>query len=374
MLLVCAGMLLRAFAALLRTDPGFTSAGVVSLELQLPRQRYPDGEAVLRFQDELRHRLSALPGVSEVGFVRQLPLTGSGPMQPYAWDDESARRWESVSADWRSASPGYFRALGVRLLAGRMFDERDEAKHPRVVIVDSLFAARVFPGVQAVGKRILLEQNGQKTWREIVGVIAPPRLHDLARDVREQIYEPQSQVPVNRLAVVVRGADARALLRPVEQALHGLDGQLAIRQLRPMAELVDEARGPARFVTALGSLFGSLALAMAALGLFGVLSFSVRQRTREIGVRMALGAGEFRVLRMVLASGLRLTFLGTVVGMGGALLCSRALATAMEGVRPNDAPTWLAAPLLLLAVALLACWVPARRAARVSPMVALSDG
>jgi predicted permease len=374
MLLVCAGLLLRAFSVLLRTDPGFATEGVVSLELQLPQERYPNGEAVLRFQDELRRRLLGLPGVSEVGFVRQLPLTGSGPMQPYAWDDESARRWESVSADWRSATPGFFRALGVRLLAGRMFDERDDAQHPRVVIVDSLFAARVFPGGEAVGKRILMEQNGQKTWREIVGVVAPPRLHDLARDVREQIYEPRSQVPGNRLAMVVRGADARALLRPVEQTLHGLDALLAIRQLRPLQELVEEARGPARFVTALGSLFGSLALGMAALGLFGVLSFSVRQRTREIGVRMALGASETGVLRMVVAGGLRLALIGMVPGLLGALLCSRALAGAIEGVHPGDAPAWVGAPLLLLSVTLLACWLPARRAARVSPVVALSDG
>jgi predicted permease len=374
MLLICAGLLLRAFSALLRVDPGFSAEGVASLELQLSRERYPDGEAVLRFQDELRRRLSALPGVSEVGFVRQLPLTGSGPMQPYAWDEESARRWESVSADWRSASPGYFRALGVRLLAGRMFDERDDARHPRVAIVDSLFAARVFPGEQAVGKRILLEQNGQKTWREIVGVIVPVRLHDLARDVREQIYEPQSQMPVFRQAVVVRGADARALLRPMDQVVHGLDGQLAIRRLRPLSDLVDDARGTSRFVTALGSLFGLLALGMAALGLFGLLSFSVRQRTREIGVRMALGAGEARVLRMVLAGGLRLTSLGIGLGMGGAFLCSRALAAAVEGVKPDDLPAWLGAPLLLLAVALLACWAPARRAARVDPVVALNDG
>jgi putative ABC transport system permease protein len=294
-------------------------------------------------------------------------------MQPYAWDEESARRWESVAADWRSASPGYFRALGVRLLAGRMFDERDDAHHPRVVIVDSLLAARVFPGEPAVGKRILLEQGGQRTWREIVGVVAPPRLHDLARDVREQIYEPQSQVPVFRLAVVVRAADATAILRPISEVVHGLDGQLAIRQLRPLSDLVDEARGTARFVTALASLFAVLALGMAALGLFGVLSFSVRQRTREIGVRMALGAGERRVLRMVLASGLRLTLMGLAIGLGGALACSRALAAAMEGVRSNDALTWLGAPLLLLAVALLACWLPARRAARVDPVVALSD-
>jgi len=373
-LLVCAGLLLRAFSVLLRADPGFATEGVASLELQLPAERYPNGAAVLRFQDEVQRRLLALPGVKEVGFVRQLPLTGSGPMQPYAWDDESARRWETVSADWRSASPGFFRALSVRLLAGRMFDERDDAQHPRVVIVDSLFAARVFPGQDAVGKRILMEQNGQKTWREIVGVVAPPRLHDLARDVREQIYEPRSQVPGNRMAMVVRGTDARSLLRPVEQTLHGVDALLAIRQLRPLQDLVDEARGPARFVTALGSLFGSLALAMAALGLFGVLSFSVRQRTREIGVRMALGASESGVLRMVVTDGLRLAVLGLVPGLLGALLCTRALAAAMEGVRPGDVAAWLGAPLLLLAVTLFACWIPARRAARVSPLVALSDG
>ena len=374
MLLVCAGMLLRAFAALVRADPGFSAGGVVSLELQLPRERYPNADAVLRFQEELRRRLSTLPGVSEVGFVRQLPLTGSGPMQPYAWDDESARRWETVSADWRSASPGFFRALGVRLLAGRMFDERDDARHPRVVIVDSLFATRVFPGTTAVGKRILLELNGQKTWREIVGVIAPIRLHDLARDVREQIYEPMSQATPNRLAMVVRGVDPRALLRPVGQTLHGLDGQLAIRQLRPMAELVDDARGPARFVTTVGSLFGTVALAMAALGLYGVLSFSVRQRRKEIGVRMALGAGEARVLRMVLAGGLRIASLGIALGLGGAFLGSRALAAAVQGVRPNDPPAWAGAPVLLLVVAFLACWLPARRAAQVDPMVALNDG
>jgi len=371
-LLVCAALLLRAFETLLRTHPGFSAEGVATLELQLPAERYPNDEARLRFEDELRRRLLALPGVSAAGFVRQLPLTGSGPMQPYAWDEESAHRWESVSADWRSASPDFFRALDVRLLAGRWFDERDDALHPRVAIVDALFAASVFGG-QAVGKRILLEQSGKKTWREIVGVIAPIRLHDLARDVRGQIYEPQSQVSTSRVGVVVRGANARGLLHPIELTVHSLDAQLAVRNLRPLADLIDDARGPTRFVTALGSVFGALALAMAALGLFGVLSFSVRQRTREIGVRMALGATEGSVLRNVLSSGLRLTLGGLLLGVGGALACSRALAAAIEGVRAFDALAWSAAPLLLLAVAFLACWVPARRATRVSPTVALTD-
>src|SRR5262249_38818497 len=154
------------------------------------------------------------------GFVRQLPLTGSGPMQPYAWDEESARRWESVSADWRSASPGYFRALRIRLLAGRMFEAGDDVHHPGVVIVDSLFAARVFPGQQGGGTPTPREHGGQLNGPEPVGVTPPPPPHAPARDVGEQIYQPQSQVPVFKLSVVVRGSDSTALLRPIEQTLH----------------------------------------------------------------------------------------------------------------------------------------------------------
>jgi hypothetical protein len=243
-----------------------------------------------------------------------------------------------------------------------------------VVIVDSLFAARVFPGEQAVGKRILMEQNGQKTWREIVGVVAPPRLHDLARDVREQIYQPRSQVPGNRFAVVVRGADARALLRPVEQALHGLDALLAIRQLRPLRELVEEARGPARFVTALGSLFGSLALAMAALGLFGVLSFrcgSARARS-ACAWRSAPARPECCEWWWPLGCGWRCS--GWSREWRARSSAAGPSPRRSKGVRPGDAPAWVGAPLLLLSVTLLACWLPARRAARVSPVVALSDG
>jgi predicted permease len=376
LLLVCAGLLLRSFGALQAAQPGFDPASVYAFEVQLPPARYPDAAALRAFGREAERRLAAIPGVTDVGTVRQLPLTGSGPQQPYAWDDDSAQRWESVSADWRSASPGYFHALRMRLAAGRWFDERDDEKHPPVILVDTVLARSVFPNGDAVGKRLLLEpQAGQRVWHEIVGVVEHPRLHDLARAVRGQIYQPEDQLPTGRRAMVVRASgDPAALVRQIETAVHAIDGNLALRGLGPLSKVVDDARAPARFVTTLGVVFAILALSMAAVGLFGVLSFSVRQRTQEIGVRMALGASERSVLSMVLQTGLRLSLYGVALGLAGAAICGRFLASSLVGVTPHDALTFATVPAVLLSCAVVACWVPALRAARVDPAVALREG
>ena len=374
LLLVCAGLLLRSFSALQAAHPGFDGDGVVSFMLQLPESRYPDPAAIRRFDGEIERRLSALPGVTSVGTVMQLPLTGSGPQQPYAWDDESAQKWESISADWRIASPGYFQAMRMRLAVGRFFDAQDDEKHPPVLVVDTLLARSTFPGQNAVGRRLLLEFAGKREWHEIVGVVEHPRIHDLSRDLRGQIYQPELQRPFGRRAVVVRGtSDVAALARDVGAAMRALDGQLALRGLGPFNRLVDDARAGPRFVTSLGALFGALTLTMAAIGLFGLMSYSVRQRTQEIGVRMALGANERDVVGMVLRRGLRLAVPGTALGLLCAGACAPLLSAMLYGIAPLDPWTFSFVPGVLLAVAVLACWLPASRAARVDPTVALRD-
>ena len=373
-LLVCAGLLLRSFSALQAASPGFEGDHVVGFMLQLPESRYKGDAAIRGFDRDVTRALSALPGVTEVGIVTQLPLTGSGPQQPYAWDDASAQRWESISADWRAASPGYFRALRMRLVSGRFFDATDDEQHPPVVLIDSLVARQAFPGQVATGRRLLLEIGGKRVWHEIVGVLEHPHIMDLSREVRGQIYQPEAQSPFGRRSLVVRGTgDVSELTRSVESAMRAFDGQLALRGLQPLQKLIDDARAPARFLSLLGAVFGALALLMAVVGLFGVLSYSVRQRTQEIGVRMALGASEREVLGMVLATGLRLSLPGIAAGILAAGLAAQLMSSLLYSVTPLDPVTFLAVPAALLACALLACWLPALRAARVDPAIALRD-
>jgi putative ABC transport system permease protein len=375
-LLIGAGLLIRSFIALQRVQPGYNAQNIVSFSVSIPGKRYPKNEDVSRFVHELELKMGALPGVQSVGSIFQLPFTGSGAQMPYAYNPETSQKWESLSADWRPITPGFFPTVGARFLAGRNFTDADDANHPIVVIVDDMLARRAWPGESAIGKKLEIESLSRKDnprmFAIVVGVVAHLRVHDLTRDVREQIYIPHAQEPFGQVGVVLRTpGDPSGVMKQVEQQVRTLDPGIAIRDLQPLESYIDDARAPMRFNLILIAIFGIVALTLASVGLYSVMAYSVSQRSHELGIRIAVGASPRDILRLVLGQGIRLTLFGAAFGLLASLLVTRALASLLFGVSATDPVTFIAVPIVLALVAMLACYLPARRAMRVDPMIAL---
>jgi putative ABC transport system permease protein len=372
-LLVGAGLLVRSFLAMQRVDPGYDGSDVLTFELSMPFGKYPGGPARRAFFRDLRDRLEALPGVTGVGLVSQLPLTGSGPLSPFAYDEETARNFESVTADGRNVSPEYFGAMDARLLAGRTFTYSDSAGTPPVIIVDESLAKLAWPGENPVGKQLQLAPTGEPdAFAEVVGVVEHMRQHDLTRDILHQIYYPIGQgTPSVMTFVVETSLDPASLVAPVRRTVEAMDPDLPVNRLAPMSAYLSEGMAQARFSLVLMSVLGAVALLLTAVGVFGVISYSVSQRTREFGIRLALGEDPGRTRRGVVAGGMRLVLVAIAIGLAGSLALTRLIAGLLYEVRPADPLTFLAIALLLAAVALLACYLPARRATRVDPALAL---
>jgi len=371
-LLVGAGLLIRSFAALQQVRPGFDPASILTFRIALPLAKYTTGPARIAFLRRLESEIRAVPGVTDVGYASQLPLTGSGPLSPYAYNEATARNWESETSDGRSVSPAYFRAMGTRLLAGRVFDEHDTPPQ-NTIVIDETLAARAWPGASAVGKRLQTGPTGTpNNFSEVIGVVEHVRAHDLARAVRPQIYRPFGAG--NRLGVVVRTAgEPAAVAADVDRVMKALDPDLPLDRVRPMRALVEDALAQTRLSLLVMTGFGAAALLLSCVGVYGVFSYAVSQRTREIGIRMALGQDRRSVRNQVLGEGLRLTLLSAALGLTAAAAISRGLAAVLYNVRPLDPITFGAAPLLLCAAALFGCYIPARRATRVDPIVALKS-
>jgi putative ABC transport system permease protein len=372
-LLVGAGLLVRSFLAMQRVDPGYDGSDVLTFELSMPFGKYPGGPARRAFFRDLRDRLEALPGVTGVGLVSQLPLTGSGPLSPFAYDEETARNFESVTADGRNVSPEYFGAMDARLLAGRTFTYSDSAGTPPVIIVDESLAKLAWPGENPVGKQLQLAPTGEPdAFAEVVGVVEHMRQHDLTRDILHQIYYPIGQgTPSVMTFVVETSLDPASLVAPVRRTVEAMDPDLPVNRLAPMSAYLSEGMAQARFSLVLMSVLGAVALLLTAVGVFGVISYSVSQRTREFGIRLALGEDPGRTRRGVVAGGMRLVLVAIGIGLAGSLALTRLIAGLLYEVRPADPLTFLAIALLLAAVALFACYLPARRATRVDPALAL---
>jgi predicted permease len=311
-----------------------------------------------------------VPGVTHVGAIHQLPLTGSGILQPYAYDEETARSWESVTADNRFVTPGWFDAMGARLVSGRDFERADLEGRRRVIVIDDTLAARVFPGVDAVGRRLQVENNEHPNrFAEVIGVVEHVRLHDLTRDVMPQIWEPAFWL---QTSLSVRGRVDPAVLAPlVRSEIRALVPAAAVEETLPMRQLVTAAMAEARLSLALMAVFGALALLLASVGLYAVVSYSVSRRTRELGVRLALGASPAGIQKLVLGEGTRLVAASVAIGLVGAAALAGFLRALLVGIAPWDPLAYLGAAGALAVVALVACWVPARRAARMHPVKAL---
>ena len=373
-LLVSAGLLVRSFISLQDVRPGFEPNGLLTFRVSLPFANYRAPDAAKNLYESLRARLLAIPGVTAVGGISQLPLTGSGPLSPYAYNEATARNWESVTADGRFISPDYFATMGTKLVAGRTFTTDDDAKHPPVIVIDESIAKQAFPNGDAVGRQLQVGPTGDPgAFATVVGVVQHMRIHDLGDDVRGQIYNSSYAAFSRNFAVVVR-TDGRAYpIAAVRKAVAELDPNLPVSGLRPMRELVDDALAPARFSLLLMEGLGSLALFLALIGVYGVISFSVAQRTREFGVRMALGQAPGELRRAVVAQALKVILPSIGLGIVVAALSTRFLDGLLYGVHPLDPATFTIVPLGLIVVATLACDAPARRASRVDPLVALRE-
>lgn len=373
-LVVGGGLMMRTVAKLEQVHPGFVAHNLLTFQVAV---RGNKTEGVLVREKEWENRLRALPGVELVGGVSHLPLDDfSNWYSPYQIEGKTTLDAASMLADYRCATPGYLEAMGVRLLAGRYFNDQDRAGGRMVAIVDEMLARTAWPGESAVGKKIQGEhttnQGFQPVWAEVVGVVEHVRTHTLSQEVRGEIYFPYEQSPRSPLIYAVRTrVDPVSLVGAVRGELHAFDPSLALSKVRPMAGYVEQDIAPVSFTATLAGIFAALALLLAAIGIYGVLYYQVSRRMHEMGVRMALGAGRVDILSLVMREGFLLTASGLALGLIGAAAISGFLRTLIYGVSPADPLTYACAITLLAGAALAGCWRPASRASRANPVDAI---
>jgi putative ABC transport system permease protein len=371
-LLVGASLLVRSFVTLLSTDPGFRAERVVAAAFSLPYDRYAGDAARAAFFRTLLERVRELPGVSRAGLVTALPLTGVGHSTGFEVEGRPiADPTRRPLSDVALVSEGYFAAMGVPLLRGRDFTTGDDRAAPRVAVINQTLARRFSPGEDPIGKRIVIGYDSSAA-REIVGVVADVRHYNLDAPPGPQTYLPLAQEAEYGVELVVRTTgDVAATVAGVRQVLRALDPAVPLERARPMAEVVGASVAQRRFTMQLLGALAALALVLAVVGVYGVMSYAVSLRTREFGIRIAVGARAPDVLRMVLGEGARIAGAGLALGAAVALGATRLMRGVLYGVAPTDPPTFAGVAILLAAVSLLAALLPARQATRVDPLVAL---
>jgi putative ABC transport system permease protein len=364
-LMVVSALLIRSFVALRNVDPGFRSNNILSVHFALS-DKYLTNPNFGRYLKRILDGVSALPGVISVGMVNRLPLAGGNQTGSLEFEGSALAPPGGLSLDWRTATPDYFRTLGIALIEGRFFDESDAADRPRAGIVDERLARLVWPNQSAIGKRFRFP--GQGPWTEVVGVVRHIRHDGLGIDQRPQVYWNYHQRAQPRMALAVRTSqDPQLLAAGVTAVFHETDPDQPLYDVRAMDDVVERSLSPQWLNMALLTLFASVALVLATVGVYGVLSYSVGLRAKEIAIRMALGSQPGDVIRMVLRHGGFLAGLGTLIGLVGSLFLGRVLSTLLYGIKPTDALSFVSAALILLAVALAASYIPARRAASADP-------
>ena len=379
MLLFGAGLMVRSFTALGRVDPGFRSEDVLTARMSLPFTSYPysDPAKISAFYQQLADRVAELPGVEAAGTTDFPPLLGlSSAGEPYAFETPGGEsEWGSRSADYRIVTPGYHLAMGTRLIAGRHLDAHDDLDHPLVVLVDEKLARIAWPGQNPIGRRLKVNVFLRETtakWAEVVGVVEHVRYGALDAEGREQVYISHLQSPRRSMTLAIKSTlDAASLAAAVRREVRTIDPSRPIFDVRPLSAYEADAKAEMRFVLVLLGIFAALAVVLAAVGLYGVISYLVRQSTREIGVRMALGARGAQILSRVLGRGLALAAAGLALGLALALALGRSMASLVFGVSVHDSATLMGVAAVVLTVALWASFFPARQATHVDPMTAL---
>jgi predicted permease len=372
-LLIGAGLMMKSLLRLLQSDVGFNPQNVLTMTVVLPDAKYAEANKQIDFFAQLKERVQSLPGVAGAGTVDNLPLNGGNTTRFYVDGDPIPPPGQAVEANFRVVDESYFQTLGVPLIAGRLFDERDKADAPGVVIIGKSVADRVFAGRDPIGRGIKYTSIEGPPDR-IVGVIADVKIAGLDEGIRPVLYYPFRQAPSSGTNLVVRTtADPTALAAAVRNETRALEPDVALFNVKAMEQLISDS--PAafmrRFPALLISIFAGVALLLASIGIYGVVSYTVSQQTHYIGVRMALGAQPADILKMVLRQGLTLALAGMGVGVIAALGLTRLLRTLLFEVQTTDLTTFAVVLGTLFLVALFACYVPARRATRVDPLVAL---
>jgi putative ABC transport system permease protein len=367
-LLVGAGLLFKSFYRLQAVQPGYDPRNVLALDLSLDAQSYPDGERRAAFVHQIFERINSLPGVEASGMATTLPLIGWGYVGMIKVDGRADQPESGYTVAYDFIAGDYFRAMGIPVLGGRTFAERDNSTNaPRVAILNEAFVRRFFPGEDPIGKRV---EFWSKPW-EVVGVVGNVRHDGLDGQPNERIYVPQAFCPWTGSLIVRTSQDPLSLADPVRKAIQFLDPDQPVANLRTLKDMVIDSIAQRRLTLLLVGIFASAALVLAAIGLYGVMAYSVTQRTHEIGIRMALGAQPRDVLRLIVRHGLLLTLLGLIVGLAGSLALTRFLTKQLYEVAPTDPTAFFIVSLVLVAVAFLATFIPALRATKVDPLVSL---
>ncbi len=378
-LLIGAGLLVRSFVKLLDVKPGFDTRNILTFPIELPKYSYPDSARQSVFYARAMEAVRGLPGVTAVGAINDLPLTGDSDADGFSIEGSSPPDATNLpSAQDRLVTPDYFRAMGIPLVAGRAFTEADRIGAPPVVLINQSLARHLFADKDPIGQRLKFGPPTSSTsWKTIVGVVGDVRHFGLNIQPSIEIYGPYQQDslpynPLNYMNFVVRAdGDPSGLANAIVRQIEDLDKELPLPAARTMEAVYASSISARRFNTLLLGLFAGLALTLATVGIYGVISYSVARQTHDIGVRRALGAGHMEILQLILREGLGLALIGVLIGLGGAFVTTRVLSAMLYEVAATDAPTFLGMGLILLLVALLATYVPARRAVTVDPMVAL---
>ncbi len=372
-LLVGAGLLIKSFWQLQKVDPGFNPDNGLTVSLTLPRTKYPEETQQVAFFEQLLEKVSALPGVQAAGAGNSLPL-GNDIVQSFAVQGRPPLPPGAIqTTNLYPVSADYFKAMGIPLLRGRLFTERDTKDAPRVAVINETMAKKMFPDEDPIGKRLTFDTGASNPdWDEIVGIVGDVMQYGLDQATPMQTYEPHTQQPQSSMTLVVRTAgDPTEQTAAIRNAVLQLDKEQPIFNIRTLDQRLSTSIAQQQFSMLLLGVFAAVALVLAAVGIYGVLSYAVTQRTHEIGIRMALGAGQRDVLKLVVRHGMLLTLLGVVAGLAAAFALTRLMTTLLFGVSATDPLTFSLIALLLIMVALLACWIPARRATKVDPMIAL---
>ncbi|HKP86349.1 MAG TPA: ABC transporter permease [Blastocatellia bacterium] len=373
-LLVGAALLIQSLSRLQNVNPGFNPRNVLALDLGLPDVKY-NSEKQVAFYKELIERIEALPGVTQASAVLPLPLSESRIRTTFETEGRPIAKGDLPAAEYRAVCLNYFRTLGIPLIKGRDFTARDDNKSPGVIIVNQSFAEKFFPGEDALGKRIkpdISTDESEPAMREIVGVVGNVKHRKLSTEDDPEFYVPHAQIPWDFMTVVVKSnGDPRSLIGAIQGEVRAVDKDLPVYNVNTLEDYIAASVAQPRFNTLMWAIFAGLALVLTAVGLYGVMSYAVAQRTHEIGIRMALGAQTSDVMKLVVGHGMTLTLIGMAIGLIAAFVLTRLMASFLFGVSATDPATFAIVAGVLAAVAFAACYIPARRATKVDPMIAL---
>jgi putative ABC transport system permease protein len=375
-LLISAGLLIQSFARLGHVQTGMRTERLLTARVGLPDVAYPKNENISAFYDQFLQRVRAIPGVESASAILPLPLSGSNMVTSFDSADHPLPEGQRPAAPVRIIATDYFKAVGIPVRAGRVFDERDQFTSTPVVIVNERFAQKYFPGENAIGKRIMpgfeADDSGEKM-REIVGLVGNVKHLSLKNEDSPEMYLPRTQIPIGVMSIVIRTSvsNPNAITTSLRKELAAMDATIPLTSVRVFDEYISKSLARPRFNTLLLSIFAGTALVLTAIGIYGVLAYSVAQRTNEIGIRIALGAGKSSIFRLIVGQAMTLVGISVVIGLAGAFAATRLLNSLLFGVGASDPFTFISIVFLVSAVAFVAAWVPARRATRVDPIIAL---